>query len=423
MEMKKAYKQTEVGIIPSDWEVKSLGECLIGRPKYGIGAASVRYNDTLPTYLRITDISEDGRYLTNDKVSVDHPMANYYYLEDGDIVFARTGASVGKTYHYESKDGKLVFAGFLICVKPDPKILESNYLKYLVQTKSYWSWVLANSMRSGQPGINSQQLETFNIALPPTKSEQTAIASALSDADALITSLEKLIAKKKSIQIVVMEELVSGKKRLKGYEGKWGQFSIAEISKTFTKQTGFDYSAYIKPKLVMKDGYNVIPFIQNKDFNERWINFNTDYYIPENVANQFPKILLDEKCLLISISGSVGKVGIFGNVKKAFLGGAIAVGKLYDKTQLDWVMCYLLSNAGQKKLLDNVKSGSHQNLILDDIRKVYVPMPSLQERNAITDLLFDMNDEIAAFEQKLQKSRMIKQGMMQNLLKGKIRLV
>src|SRR3989344_5681233 len=133
----KGYKQTEIGIIPDEWEVKRLGECLLKNPDYGINAAAVAYNDTLPTYLRITDISEDGKYLSSNKVSVNNTLADSYYLEEGDIVFARTGASVGKTYLYNKNDGKLVFAGFLIRVKANPKILDCKYFICLTQTKSY----------------------------------------------------------------------------------------------------------------------------------------------------------------------------------------------------------------------------------------------------------------------------------------------
>ncbi len=96
--LSKGYIITEVGVIPFDWEVKSLGQCLLKNPDYGINAAAVDYDDTLPTYLRITDISEDGKYLSSSKASVNNALANSYYLDKGDIVFARTGATTGKSY-------------------------------------------------------------------------------------------------------------------------------------------------------------------------------------------------------------------------------------------------------------------------------------------------------------------------------------
>lgn len=195
------------------WEVKTLGECLLKNPDYGINAAAVKYNDNLPTYLRITDISENGKYLTSNKASVDHPLSSSYYLEEGDIVFARTGASVGKTYLYNKNDGMLIFAGFLIRVKANPEMLDCNYLFFLTQTNSYWDWVKANSMRSGQPGLNSNEYKSFQIPFPP-KEEQTRIATILSDMDAELTALEQKLEKYKKVKLGMMQELLTGKTRL-----------------------------------------------------------------------------------------------------------------------------------------------------------------------------------------------------------------
>ena len=195
------------------WVVRKLGEVLSKNPDYGINAAAVEFDDTLPTYLRITDISEEGKYLSENKVSVDNNLSNAFYLEDDDIVFARTGASVGKTYLYNKNDGKLVFAGFLIRVKVNLEIIISKYLFYITQTKSYWSWVLANSMRSGQPGLNSNELKSFKILLPPLE-EQTRIATILSDMDAEIAALETKLEKYRQVKLGMMQELLTGKIRL-----------------------------------------------------------------------------------------------------------------------------------------------------------------------------------------------------------------
>lgn len=171
-DIKNTYKQTEVGVIPEGWEVKTIGDCLLKNPDYGINAAAVDYDDTLPTYLRITDISEDGKFISLNKASVNNSLASSYYLEKGDIVFARTGASVGKTYLYNERDGRLVFAGFLIRIKANSEIVDYRYLIYLTQTKTYWSWVAANSMRSGQPGLNSNEYKSFQIPIPPPKANK-----------------------------------------------------------------------------------------------------------------------------------------------------------------------------------------------------------------------------------------------------------
>lgn len=175
------------------WGEKELGVCLSQKPEYGINAAAVPYSKKLPKYLRITDISEDGIYLANGKVSVDRDVSEDNYLSAGDIVLARTGASVGKSYKYRETDGRLVFAGFLIRVKPDIKKLDSELLFQFLSTSQYWKWVSFISARSGQPGINGTEYSAMPICLPPTINEQQKIASCLSSLDVLIvTQAEKI---------------------------------------------------------------------------------------------------------------------------------------------------------------------------------------------------------------------------------------
>jgi type I restriction enzyme, S subunit len=196
-----------------EWEVKRLKECLVSPPDYGINAPAVLYSDRLPTYIRITDISEDGRFAPDVRVSVAHPDAERYYLSAGDLVFARTGASVGKSYLYNPCDGPLVFAGFLIRVRPDSSRLSPAFLSNFVQTRSYWNWVQQMSMRSGQPGINGNEFAQL-LLLRPSVAEQTAIATILSDIDAEIAALQAKLAKARQLKEGMMQELLTGRIRL-----------------------------------------------------------------------------------------------------------------------------------------------------------------------------------------------------------------
>ncbi|MDP2858800.1 MAG: restriction endonuclease subunit S [Bacillota bacterium] len=213
-EVKPGCKQIDVGVIPEDWEVDRLGGLLASAPTYGINAPAIPYDSRYPTYLRITDISEDGRFIDESKASVKHPFATSYMLSEGDLVFARTGASVGKSYQYDGRDGELAFAGFLIQVRPDAKKLMPAYLKYFAQSSLYWNWVRVNSMRSGQPGINGREYASLPIPFPPTKAEQEAITTILSDMDTEIAALEAKMAKARQVKQGMMQELLTGKTRL-----------------------------------------------------------------------------------------------------------------------------------------------------------------------------------------------------------------
>ncbi|GAA7038668.1 hypothetical protein VN0301_11210 [Helicobacter pylori] len=184
---------------------------------------------------------------------------------------------------------------------------------------------------------------------------------------------------------------------------------LGDMTISFTKQTGFDYSAFIKPTLIKEYLPNYIPFIQNKDFLGHYINYKTDYFIPNEIAIRFPQILLNEKCLLISISGSIGKVAVFNHSQDAFIGGAIAVLKFKEKKSLDFVMHFLMSASGQKLLLNGVKSGSHKNLTIADLKKITIPIPPLEIQqeivkilDAFTELNTELNTELKARKKQYQ---------------------
>lgn len=198
-----------------EWEVKRLGDCLLSMPGYGINAPAVEFSDHLPMYIRITDITDDGRFAPDPPVSVDHPNSPKYFLENGDVVVARTGASVGKSYRYNPADGPLVFAGFLIQIRPEPLSLDAAFLAHFMQTRVYRSWLAQVSMRTGQPGINGREIMELQIPYPSLH-EQSAIASILSDMDAEIVALEERLEKARQIKQGMMQELLTGRVRLVG---------------------------------------------------------------------------------------------------------------------------------------------------------------------------------------------------------------
>ncbi len=169
-----------------NWKTKRLGELLLERPDYGINAPAVEFDEHLPTFLRITDISDDGEFIAAGKVSVGVDAEEKDYLRDGEIVLARTGASVGKSYVYNTDDGEFVFAGYLIRIKPDPEKLDFRFAAQFLRTPRYWDWVAEVSGRGAQPGINSSQYADLLIPVPPqldgasSLDEQRRVADCLS---------------------------------------------------------------------------------------------------------------------------------------------------------------------------------------------------------------------------------------------------
>ena len=194
-----------------EWGQAPLGELLLSQPDYGLNAPAVPYTSSLPTYIRITDISEEGQFIAEKKVSVDVVAVPENCLHPGDIVLARTGASVGKAYKYNENDGILVFAGFLIRVKPNWKKINSNFLFNFLFTKRYWDWVVLTSPRSGQPGINSSEYATLPVPTPPSdgdmQCEQQRIADCLSSLDELIAAQTQKINLLKDHKKGLMQQL------------------------------------------------------------------------------------------------------------------------------------------------------------------------------------------------------------------------
>lgn len=193
-----------------EWEFVQLGKVLKAPPDYGVSAAAVPYAADLPKYLRITDISEDGSYLEENKVSVDMVPTAGNYLDEGDIAIARTGASVGKSYRYRRDDGKLVFAGFLIRLRPDQRKLATAYLAQYLTTPQYWDWIAINSARSGQPGINSAELSSLPVPLPADDrllKEQHRIADCLTALDDLIAAETQKLDTCKTHKKALMQQL------------------------------------------------------------------------------------------------------------------------------------------------------------------------------------------------------------------------
>lgn len=405
--------------IPDEWEIRHLddfGNIVSGGTPST--AVSEYWNGVIswctPTDITRTDgvtISETEKTITNEglknSAAVVLPIGSLLLCTRATIGDSKINATPMATN--QGFKNIIPFKG--TCVR---------YLYYLLQTKK--REMLEKATASTFAEISKSAL--CEIALQtPQKKEQEKIAEVLSDIDDLIGDLKKLIIKKKNMQQGTMQLLVTGKKRLSGFSGDWKMTTLDKLCKLVTKQTGFDYSAEIKPSLVTAPQIGTVPFIQNKDFEGFDTNYNTDFYIPYDVAEKYPKILLNEICLLISISGRIGNVAVFDNKQTAFAGGAVGIAKLYDPEIAKWCMLYLSGKEGQEQIFSNEKVGAQHNLTVADVRKLEIKLPEKPEREAIISLLLDMDNEIKLLEEKLKKYKKMKQGMMEELLTGKVRLV
>ena len=405
MEVKPGYKQTEVGVIPEEWEVNVLGKGLAERPRYGINAAAVPYSDTLPVYIRITDISEDGRFSPDKHVSVKSELSGGYYLSDGDLVFARTGASVGKSYRYNPNDGPLVYAGFLIRIRPDTQKLLPDFVAAYVTTGNYWRWVRLMSMRSGQPGINGNEYSQLPIPCPPLP-EQRAIATALSDVDGLLGGLDRLIAKKRDLKQAAMQQLLTGQTRLPGWDGAWMVKRLGEICEIAMGRT--------PPRLNQAYWGHGYKWLSIADLQTKVVSDSKEE-ITELAAAMMT--IIPKGTLLMSFKLSLGRLCFAGC--DLFTNEAICS---FNKLQANAEFLYYVLGRTDFSLYGK-QAVKGYTLNKESLKSIKVALPPLPEQTAIATMLTELDAELAVLEQRREKTRALKQAVMQELLTGQTRLV
>ncbi len=204
--------------------------------------------------------------------------------------------------------------------------------------------------------------------------------------------------------------------RFKGFSEEWEECELKDLCTIITKQTGFDYSATIKPSLITESSQNTYSFIQNKDFSGTNVNFNTDYYIPKDIADTFPNILIDKPSILISISGKIGNVGFYKHIDKAFIGGAVGICKLINESDGLIILYKLVSNLGQSYFQSLTKASSHSNITVEDIRKISIEIPSSNnEKIQIGNFFKNLDTLITLHQQKYVKLVNVKKAMLEKM--------
>jgi type I restriction enzyme S subunit len=189
------------------WQLCPLKDLLCAHPDYGINASSIPYEEGQPIFLRITDISEDGQFIYSGKVSVDAHLTDSSFLRVGDIVLARTGASVGKSYTYRKEDGMMAHAGYLIRIRPNPEAIDFEYLAHYLNSPDFWSWVSEVSGRGAQPGLNSKQISELLVPLPPLGASDAPLAEQQKIAQALSSLTDTIQAQTETIDALQNHKL------------------------------------------------------------------------------------------------------------------------------------------------------------------------------------------------------------------------
>ena len=392
----KGYKQTEVGVIPEDWVVKPVSE-----------AFQICNNLRLPISQKVRE-KMAGPYPYYGPTNIQGYINEYrvegeYSLigEDGDHFLKWRETSMTFLVN-----GKFNVNNHAHLIKGVDNL--TSWFYYYFAHKDITQYLTRQG--AGRYKLTKNTLTQIPCALPPTKAEQTAIAAALSDADAFISILEKLIAKKCNIKQGAMQELLTGKKRLPGFSGKWEVKKLGEIAIFFSGGT---------PSTSIASYYGGgIPWITSGDLNKGVI-YEVDGRITNQGLENSSAKMIEENTLLIALYGATSGVTAISKIRAAINQAVLAIIPRTDNST------FLLFKLGYLKnwIIKTYTQGGQPNLSCDIIKSIEVTLPHITEQTAIAQILSDMDAEIEALEQKLNKYRQIKQGMMQELLTGKTRLV
>ncbi len=411
------FKMTELGPIPSDWEVKRLGEMLSF--KNGFNANAKCYGTGTPV-ASVLDALSNGPITTETiatKVTADDKDRESFSLTKGDLIFTRSSETledVGRANVYFD-DVPAMFGGFVIRGRFK---IQANpiFVNYLLKTSDNRLRVMSQGAGAQHFNIGQSGLENVLIALPPLP-EQHRIAAALSDVDELIGALGKLVEKKRAIKTGAMQRLLTGQTRLPGFGGEWEEKRLGEIGK-FSKGAGISKE---------QSNSGLLPAVRYGELYTTHHDYikHFESFISEDVAKCATQ--LHEGDIVFACSGEtkeeIGKCAAYLGKEVAYAGGDLIIftpkaeyDSLFLGFELNTPFCaQQKAAAGQGDAVVHIRQESIAAITIS------VP-PTLPEQRAISAVLSDMDEEIAALEAEKRKVEAIKQGMMQELLTGKTRL-
>ena len=372
------------------WEQRKLGE-VASSFEYGLNAAAKEF-DGVNKYLRITDIDDSSRVFKDDDLTspdTDLSTAGGYQLHDGEILFARTGASVGKSFIYRESDGLVYYAGFLIRAKVKPEY-DSEFIFQNTLGASYEKYIQITSQRSGQPGVNAQEYAEYTF-LVPDYTEQKKIGGFLRQIDNLITLHQRSIIWKLSL---VDPCLVQNK-------SAWEQRKLSDVA-TMHARIGWQN---LRTSEFLDSGDYML--ITGTDFNDGAVNYSTCHFVEKERYEQDKHIQIKNGSILITKDGTLGKVAyVQGLSMPATLNAGVFNVEIKDETKVDnkYLFQYLkapfLMDYVDKKATGGTIKHLNQNILVD----FPVVMPSKAEQEAI-GVYFQQLDNLITLHQREYKTK------------------
>ncbi len=407
MQVREGYKQTEVGVIPEDWEVETLGSLV--QITSGESPSLFRFETSGIPYFKVDQLNNDSKFLSTTP---------YFFRKGktvtrGSVIFPKRGASI-LLNKVRILEGDSYMDTNLMTLTPTES-LDSEYLYYTLIYLGLWKFADTTSI----PQINNKHVLPLAISLPQFL-EQRAIAIALSDVDALLAAQDKLIAKKRDIKQAAMQQFLTGKQRLPGFGGEWEVERLGEVGDI--SSAGVDKKMRADETAVRLVNYLDVyrkDFIYSKDLNY-WVT------APKH---QLIRCSVKEGDIFFTPSSEtrddIGKSAVaMEDIPDAAYSYHVTRLRLRD----NWNLQFRTYAFKTRVFLDQAEmlcdgSGTRYVISQGKFKSMTVQVPPLDEQTAIATVLSDMDADLTALELQRDKTRDIKQGMMQELLTGRIRLV
>lgn len=415
------FKESELGPIPYDWEESKICDTFLLRSNntlsrdklnyyYTDGIRNIHYGDILTIFGPFVTPKCKLPFINSESIS------NFDHLYNGDIIVADTAEdeTVGKATEIVNFAGEKVVAGLHTIVLRPIASFAPIFLGYLFNSNYYHKALIPHMQGTKVTSISKKAILSTSICFPPSISEQERIAEALSDVDALIKELDALIEKKRMVLKATMQDLLTARRRLPGFSEPWQEVKLGELVNMNSGGT---------PSTSNHSYYSgIIPFLSISDISSAGkFLYKTQKHISDDAVLNSSARVFPKDTLLISMYASIGKC-IISKIDVAISQAILGFVPKKNDFNTDYLYYTLLFN--NKELISSGQTGTQSNLNKRIVQNFSVSIPSdIAEQTAISDIFSDMDAEIAELEKKKEKYTSIRQGMMQQLLTGKIRLI
>lgn len=421
------FKKTDIGEVPEDWDIDSLGNIINVLTDYTANgsfaslAENVTYLDHID-YARLVRLTDLRANFKNNGIYVSKSSYDFLKkskLHGGEILLANVGAYAGYSFVYPKK---MPFVGTLgpnmFLIKLDNNRIQDSYGIYIFIYGCVFDQLLSKATSSAQPKLNKDNVRECLFSCPKDKKEQQRIATVLSDIDVLLSTLNKKIEKKKLIKQGVMQQLLTGKKRLAGFTEPWREKRLGELCQLFGR---IGFRGYTKADLVRK-GEGAITFSPS-DIHDNQLDYTNCTYISMFKYEESPEIKVYSGDIIFCKTASIGKCAIVKELnEKATINPQFVVMKNFVCSNV-FLYYKLVEREFQERVKEITGGSTIPTMSQEKLKEQVLLMPTLSEQTVIAAILSDMDKEIEILEAKRTKYEQVKQGMMQQLLTGKIRLI